>query len=187
MTLSRAVAGVIFVDIRCLVLDVDGVLTDGRLWYGESAEPLRAFHIQDGLAIQAFRWTLGEVVILTAKISQAVAHRSAELGVRHVIQGSRDKHADLQTLLPRLGVTWEQTAAMGDDLPDLPVLQACGFAIAPADAAPEVRSKAELVTSRGGGRGAVREAVEHLLRAAGRWDDVLTSFASSKPVDLEGR
>jgi 3-deoxy-D-manno-octulosonate 8-phosphate phosphatase (KDO 8-P phosphatase) len=162
--------------IRCLVLDVDGVLTDGRLWYGLGAEPLRAFHIHDGLAIMCFRQTLGEVVILTAKQSEAVRIRADELGIRHVIQGSRDKWADLERRLPDLGVAAEQIAAMGDDLPDLAVLRRVGYPMAPANAVAEVKAAARFVTTRAGGRGAVREAVEHLMRQAGQWDSVLSGY-----------
>lgn len=162
--------------IRCLVLDVDGVLTDGRLWYGIGAEPLRAFHIHDGLAIQCFQWTLGEVVILTAKRSEAVRMRAEELGIHHVIQGSRDKWADLERLLGELDLTPDQVAAMGDDLPDLPVLRRVGYPIAPANAASEVQAAARFITTRSGGHGAVREAVEHLLRESGHWDAVLNRY-----------
>ena len=163
-------------EIRCLVLDVDGVLTDGRLWYGPDPEPLRAFHIQDGLAIQWFQRLVGPVAILTAKRSVAVTNRASDLGISHVIQGSRDKLADLTAKAASWGVTLAEIAMMGDDLPDLPVLRACGYAIAPADAATDVRSMTDFVTTRGGGRGAVREAIEHLMRRSERWDEVLRHY-----------
>jgi 3-deoxy-D-manno-octulosonate 8-phosphate phosphatase (KDO 8-P phosphatase) len=163
-------------DIRGLVLDVDGVLTDGRLYYGAGGEPLRAFHVHDGQGIQLFRRTLGEVVILTAKSSRAVEQRAADLGLRYVIQGSRDKAADLERLLPELGLGWPQLAAMGDDLPDLAVLRRCGLPLAPANAVREVRMRARFITPSPGGRGAVREAIEFVLREAGRWDEALAAF-----------
>lgn len=162
-------------EIRCLVLDVDGVLTDGRIEHGDDG-PRRAFHVQDGIAITWFRKLLGEVVILTGLESEGVRRRAAELRIEHVIQGSRDKLADLESLLPRLGVTMEQVAAMGDDFPDARVLRACGFPIAPANAAPEIRRLARYVTRRAGGDGAVREAVELLLRRADKWSDVLRHY-----------
>lgn len=162
-------------EIRCLVLDVDGVLTDGRIYYGD-AGPLRAFDVQDGIALTWFRKQLGPVAVITGLESEAVRKRAADLRVEHVVQGSRDKLADLRRLLPALGVVIEQVAAIGDDLPDLALLRACGFPIAPANAVPEVRRVARLVTSRGGGCGAVREAVEFLLRRAGRWADVLAHY-----------
>jgi 3-deoxy-D-manno-octulosonate 8-phosphate phosphatase (KDO 8-P phosphatase) len=164
-------------DIHCLVLDVDGVLTDGRLLYGSDPEPLRAFHVQDGLGIQLFRKAAGEVVILTAKESGAVRRRAEDLGLRYVIQGSRDKAADLQRLLPELGLDWPAVAAMGDDLPDLPVMRRCGYALAPADAATEARAAADFIATRPGGRGAVREAIEHILRALGKWQATLEQYA----------
>jgi 3-deoxy-D-manno-octulosonate 8-phosphate phosphatase (KDO 8-P phosphatase) len=161
--------------IECLVLDVDGVLTDGRLWYG-GPEPLRAFHIRDGLAIRAFQVVGGTVAILTGKTSKGVADRAAELGIRHVIQGSTDKWTDLLRLLDPLGIDARGVAMIGDDLPDLPVLRGCGYPIAVCDAAPEVRAAARYVTAACGGRGAVREAVEHLCRADGRWARVVATY-----------
>jgi 3-deoxy-D-manno-octulosonate 8-phosphate phosphatase (KDO 8-P phosphatase) len=165
-------------EIRCVVFDVDGALTDGRLYYGEGSEPLRAFHVHDGFAI---RWLekLGLIaVILTGKSSTAVETRAAELGIQHVIQGSRDKLADLKTLLAKLGLELEQVAMIGDDLPDLPVLQACGYAIAVVNSVPEVKAVARYVTEKPGGDGAVREALEHLLRGDGRWEQVLAHYGA---------
>ena len=166
-------------DIRCLCLDVDGVLTDGRVYVDEDGRPLRAFHIHDGLAIHWFQRLVGPVVIITGKTSQGVAARARELDIRHLIQGSTDKLADLQQLLSRLDLRLEQVAAIGDDLLDLPVLKRCGFPIAVANAVDEVKAAARLVTQRSGGHGAVREAVEYLLREAGRWQEVTDNYAGS--------
>jgi 3-deoxy-D-manno-octulosonate 8-phosphate phosphatase (KDO 8-P phosphatase) len=160
----------------CLVMDVDGVLTDGRLWYGAAAEPSRAFHIQDGLAIKWFIRLGGLPVILTGKRSQAVAARAAELGIEHVMQGSEDKLADVRRFVDPRGIKLGDVAMIGDDLPDLPVMLACGYAIAVANAVAEVRSAAAFVTKRAGGDGAVREAIEHLLGADGRWEQVLAHY-----------
>lgn len=175
----------------CLVLDVDGVLTDGRLWYGPAPEPLRAFHIHDGLAIKCFMRAVGPVVILTAKQSQAVAARATELGIEHIIQGSRDKLGDLEALLERLDIKLAEVAAMGDDLPDLPVLRACGYPMAPDNAVAEVKSVARLVTKRAGGQGAVREAIEHLMRENGQWKRVLEGYglpvAGARDAAARGR
>jgi 3-deoxy-D-manno-octulosonate 8-phosphate phosphatase (KDO 8-P phosphatase) len=162
-------------EIRCLVLDVDGVLTDGRLLYGGS-EPLRAFHVHDGLAVAWFQKLGGVVAILSGKKSAAIEARAAELGIRHVIQGSSDKLADLKTLLAKLEIPPEHVAMVADDLPDLPALRLCGYPIAVANAVKEVKSAARFVTERAGGHGAVREAIEHLLRAAGNWDRVLAQY-----------
>jgi 3-deoxy-D-manno-octulosonate 8-phosphate phosphatase (KDO 8-P phosphatase) len=166
-------------EIRCVVFDVDGVLTDGRLYYGERNEPLRAFHVHDGFAIHWLQKLDITPVILTGKSSTAVENRAAELGIPHVIQGSRDKLADLTPLLAKLSVELDQVAMIGDDLPDLPVLQACGYPIAVANAAAEVKAVARYVTEQPGGDGAVREALEHLLRADGRWTEVLAHYGAA--------
>jgi 3-deoxy-D-manno-octulosonate 8-phosphate phosphatase (KDO 8-P phosphatase) len=162
------------------VLDVDGVLTDGKLYYSGDGPPARAFHAHDGVGIELFQAAGGEVVLLTAKSSAAIAARAEELGVRHVIQGSRDKLGDLTRLLTELEIPLAQVAAMGDDLPDLPVLRACGYPLAPAGAAAEVREVARYVTSRPGGDGAVREAVEHLLRVMGRREAALSRYGAQE-------
>jgi 3-deoxy-D-manno-octulosonate 8-phosphate phosphatase (KDO 8-P phosphatase) len=161
-------------EIRCIVLDVDGVLTDGRLLYGDHGEPLRAFHVHDGLAVEWFQRLGGEVVILSGKTSVAVETRARELGIRHVIQGSQDKLADLKRLLARLEIEPQRVAMVADDLPDLPALRFCGHPIAVANAVEQVKSVAAYVTQRSGGQGAVREAIEHLLRADGRWVQLVT-------------
>lgn len=163
-------------EIQYLLLDVDGVLTDGTLTYGRLAEPLRSFNIHDGLAIEWFQRLGGQVVIVTAKRSDAVEQRARELGVRHVVQASRNKLRDSERVLGGLNASWQHVAAMGDDLPDLPVLRACAYPIAPANAVAEVREVARYVTQTPGGRGAVREAIEHLLREAGKWDEVVRSY-----------
>jgi len=115
-------------------------------------------------------------MILTGKRSQAVATRAAELGIEHVIQGSEDKLADLRLFLDARGKALRDVAMIGDDLPDLPVLLACGYAIAVANAAAEVRAAARYVTKRSGGDGAVREAIEHLLSDGGRWERVVGHY-----------
>lgn len=163
-------------DIRCLAMDVDGVLTDGRLWYGERGEPRRGFHIHDGLAIQWFARLGGTPVIVTGKRSNAVASRAADLGIQHVIQGSRDKLSDLRVVLREIDVDLNETAMIGDDLPDIPVLAACGYPIAVANAVEAVRATARFVTTRAGGDGAVREAIEHLMTKTGAWDRVYAHF-----------
>lgn len=165
--------------IRCLVLDVDGVLTDGRLYYGESGDALRAYHVQDGIAIGWFQRLGGVVAILSGKDSPAVAARARDLRIEHVIQGSRDKLADLTALLERLHLRFDQTAMVGDDLPDLAAMRRVGLAIAPANAAPQVMGAARLVTQRRGGRGAVREAIEHILQTSGQWPQVLAWFGGA--------
>ncbi len=158
-------------------MDVDGVLTDGRVSIDEEGRPLRAFHIRDGLGIRWFQRLGGTVVFLTGKESRGLEHRAEELDVEHVIQGSEDKLGDLTKYLDdTLRISLQETAMIGDDLPDLPVLERCGYPIAVADAAAEVRHAARFVTSLGGGHGAVREAIEHLLKIAGRWNEVVEHY-----------
>jgi 3-deoxy-D-manno-octulosonate 8-phosphate phosphatase (KDO 8-P phosphatase) len=155
--------------IRLLVLDVDGVLTDGVLVYGASGEETKRFHVRDGLAIQAARRGGVEVAVVSGRASAAVTRRMSELGVVEVHQGVEDKESLLRGLLARLGVKAAETAVMGDDLVDLPVMRMAGLAMAPADAVPEVRRASGWVSRSPGGHGAVREAVEFLLRSRRAW------------------
>ena len=154
---------------RLLVLDVDGVLTDGVLIYGASGEEIKRFHVRDGLAMQQARRAGVEVAIVSGRASAAVTRRMSELGVVEVHQGVGDKEALLRGLLARLGVSAAETAVMGDDLPDLPLMRMAGIAMAPVDAAPEVRQAADWVSRSAGGHGAVREAIEWLLRSRKAW------------------
>lgn len=155
--------------IRLLILDVDGVLTDGRLVYGPAGEELKVFHVQDGLAIVAAQRSGLIVAVISGRASPAVSRRMADLGVLEVHQGTDDKEAVLDTLLRRRRVTPQETAYMADDLPDLPLLRRVGLALAPTNAAAEVKRVAHWVGRRPGGEGAVREAVEAILRARGSW------------------
>ena len=155
--------------VRLLVLDVDGVLTDGTLVYGPGGEEVKRFHVRDGYALVAARRAGLAVAVISGRASAAVTRRLAELEIEEVHQGVRDKAARLAELTARLGRARGEIAAMGDDLPDLPLMSAAGLALAPADAAPEVRRAADWVSRQPGGRGAVREAVELILRARKAW------------------
>ncbi|MBI3028568.1 MAG: HAD hydrolase family protein [Candidatus Rokubacteria bacterium] len=155
--------------IRLLALDVDGVLTDGRLVYGPTGEELKVFQVQDGLAIQAAQHAGLLVAVISSRASPAVSRRMADLGVVEVHQGARDKAAVLDGLLRRRGVALRESAYMGDDLPDLPLLSRVGLALAPSNAAAEVKRVAHWVGRRSGGTGAVREAVEAILKARRAW------------------
>ena len=164
-------------EIRCLILDVDGTLTDGRLWVmPDSGEELRAFHVHDGMAIRLFQMAGGEVVLCTGKGGGSVTHRAKTLHIEHVIERSNDKLADMSALLTRLGFGFEQAAMMGDDVNDVALMRRCAFPIAPANACREVKTVARLVTERAGGYGAVREAIEFIMRENGVWDDALRRF-----------
>lgn len=155
--------------IRLLVLDVDGVLTDGVLVYGASGEETKRFHVRDGFAIQAARRAGLEIAVVSGRASASVTRRMTELGVVEVHQGVADKESLLRGVLARLGVKPAETAVMGDDLLDLPLMRMAGLAMAPADAVPEVRRAAGWVSRSAGGHGAVRDAVEMLLRSRQAW------------------
>ena len=155
--------------IRLLILDVDGVLTDGGLLYGASGEETKRFHVHDGLALVAARKAGLQVAVLSSRASAAVTRRMTELGVSEVHQGVADKASALVALCERLGVPPSAVAMMGDDLPDLVAMGRVGLALAPANAVAEVKRAAHWVARHRGGDGAVREAVEMLLKARRAW------------------
>ncbi|HET8576242.1 MAG TPA: HAD hydrolase family protein [Methylomirabilota bacterium] len=155
--------------IRLLVLDVDGVLTDGSLEYSAAGDETKRFFVQDGLALVAARRAGLAIAVISGRASAAVTRRLSELGVSEVHQGVEDKLAALEALLGRLKIQAAEVAVMGDDLPDLPLMKRAGLSLAPADAAPEVRRAAGWVSRRRGGAGAVRDAVEMLLKARKAW------------------
>ncbi len=154
--------------VRLVIFDVDGVLTDGRLYFGADGEVLKAFDVRDGLGIKMLANQGLEVAIISGRRSAIVARRAAELGIRHLRQGVEDKGAAFEQLLAELGLAPEQAAHIGDDLIDLPVIRRAGLAIVPADADPFVAGHAHWCTRARGGRGAVREAAEAILEAQGR-------------------
>lgn len=162
--------------VRLLCLDVDGVLTDGTVALDDLGHETKRFNAKDGLGISLWRRLGGDVAVITGRAGLAVRHRLEELGVRHLYAGSHDKLHDLRAAAGACGVPLEAVAFVGDDLPDLPAMRACGYPVAVHDAAAEVRAAAAFVTSAPGGRGAVREAVEHLLRTQDRWNDALAIF-----------
>jgi 3-deoxy-D-manno-octulosonate 8-phosphate phosphatase (KDO 8-P phosphatase) len=151
--------------IRLLVLDVDGVLTDGRLWFGPGGEELKVFHVRDGHGIKRLRDAGVEVAVISGRRSLAVDARMRELGVQHIIQGADDKQAALDALLAALGIPADRAACLVDDLPDLPMVRTVGLPAAVADAHPEVLALASHVTQLAGGQGAVREFCDWLLAA----------------------
>lgn len=156
--------------VRLALFDVDGVLTDGRLWYGEGGEALKSFHILDGHGLKMLAATGVATGLLSGRASPAAAARARELGLAHVMLGVPDKLARFEELAARLGLEPSQCAFVGDDLPDLPVLRACGFAVAVANAVAEVKAAAHHVTATRGGEGAVREFCEFVMRAQGTLD-----------------
>lgn len=159
--------------IQLLVLDVDGVLTDGGLYYGPEGEAMKRFDVKDGHAIVMARLSGLPAAILTARSSRIVEVRGQELGFVRVLQGRKQKGPALQELLAELKIPPDACAYMGDDLNDLPALGQVGLFACPADAVSEVRQEAHFVTQSPGGKGAVRELVELCLKASGRWVDVV--------------
>jgi 3-deoxy-D-manno-octulosonate 8-phosphate phosphatase (KDO 8-P phosphatase) len=164
LTLRERCAG-----IELLVLDVDGVLTDGGIVYGDSGLEVKAFHVRDGSGLKLWHAAGKRSAILTGRSSPVVAVRAAELGVASVCQGAADKLAGLLRLQEEAGAPPRATCYVGDDLPDVPAMRSVGLAVAVADACPEARAAAHYVTAAPGGRGAVREAVERILRCQDRW------------------
>jgi 3-deoxy-D-manno-octulosonate 8-phosphate phosphatase (KDO 8-P phosphatase) len=162
--------------IRLVLFDVDGVLTDGRLWYGPSGEALKAFHVLDGHGIKMLAQTGVMVGILSGRSSPAVAQRAAELGIAHVLQGIDDKLAAFGPLAARLGVSAAQAAFMGDELTDLPLLRHCGLACAPREAHKLVLRHAHYIARAPAGGGAAREFCEFLMRAQGTLEAALDRY-----------
>ena len=168
-------------DIRLLCLDVDGVMTDGSICIDANGCEIKSFSVRDGLGLRAWLDLGYEVAVITGRSGPSLQHRMNELGIRHLHTGVREKGEVFAALLEKLGIDEREAAMVGDDLPDLPILRRCGYPVAVQDAAAEVRSAASYVTQAAGGKGAVREVIEHLLRAGGRWDEVVAKF-DSPPV-----
>jgi 3-deoxy-D-manno-octulosonate 8-phosphate phosphatase (KDO 8-P phosphatase) len=153
--------------VRLMLFDVDGVLTDGRLWYGPSGEALKAFAALDGHGIKLLMESGITVALLSGRTHPAVAVRAAELGILHVLQGIDDKRGAFEKLCSELGIPARDAGFMGDDLVDLPVLRHCGFACAPHEAHELVRSHVQYVARAPAGAGAVREICDFLMRSQG--------------------
>ncbi len=155
--------------IKILGCDVDGVLTDGLLYVGENGEEMKAFHAHDGLGLKLAQKQGIPVTIITGKNSGAVGKRAEELGLDDVHLGIRDKLSRMEEILQREGLSFDQAAFIGDDLNDLFLLEKVGLAITVPNGAPELKAIAHYITGRSGGRGAVREVVELILKGQGRW------------------
>jgi 3-deoxy-D-manno-octulosonate 8-phosphate phosphatase (KDO 8-P phosphatase) len=164
------------VGIRLLALDVDGVLTDGTIYYGNAGEELKAFNIKDGLGIKLLQRAGVTVAIITGRQSDIVSRRARELGITEIVQGREDKREALLELCAKLGLSLSDCAYMGDDLPDLGAIAATGLGLTVADAAAAVAAAAHWQSSVPGGRGAVREACEFILAAKGEGDALETDF-----------
>lgn len=162
--------------VRLLALDVDGVLTDGRLLYGPDGESLKAFHARDGLGLKLLRDAGIEVAIISGRRSPPLERRLAELGIEHVFLGREDKTRALDALLEATGLEASAVAYAGDDLPDVPVLARVGLPITVADATDEAKAAAVWITDKPGGTGAVREICDALLDAQGARERVIADY-----------
>jgi 3-deoxy-D-manno-octulosonate 8-phosphate phosphatase (KDO 8-P phosphatase) len=162
--------------VRLAAFDVDGVLTDGMLYYTDAGEEFKAFHVQDGHGIKMLQESGVAIAIITSRSSTLVANRARNLGITHLYQGVENKRAAMDELLHKLGLDWSAASYMGDDVIDLPVLRRCGFAASVPEAPALVRRHAHYVTRAGGGRGAVREFAEFVMHAQGTLDAALARY-----------
>jgi 3-deoxy-D-manno-octulosonate 8-phosphate phosphatase (KDO 8-P phosphatase) len=162
--------------VRLMIFDVDGVLTDGTLWYGERGDALKAFHAFDGHGMKMLAANGVACALLSGRRSAAVAARAAELGVEHVLQGIDDKLPAFRELLRKTQLESGSAGYMGDELVDLPVLTRCGFACAPHEAPEAVRQRVHYVATADAGRGAVREVCELVMRAQGSFERALQAY-----------
>jgi 3-deoxy-D-manno-octulosonate 8-phosphate phosphatase (KDO 8-P phosphatase) len=169
--------------MKAAIFDVDGVLTDGRLYISETGETVKVFSALDGHGLKLLRQGGIEPLVITGRDSPSVRRRVADLGLVHAVYGAHDKLAAATALLARLQLAWTDVAAIGDDWPDLPLLARAGFACAPANAHAEVRALADHVTMAVGGHGAAREFCDLLLIAAGRYAGLLEGHLQT----LDGR
>ncbi len=161
--------------IRLLICDVDGVLSDGRIYMGNQGEELKTFHVHDGFGLKALRSAGIEVAIITGRRSQIVEQRMSALGISHVYQGQENKCIAFQQLCHDLNLREDQVAYIGDDVIDLPVMQQCGLSVAVANAHPAVKLKADYITTQRGGEGAVRELCDQILLAYGVLEQAMES------------
>lgn len=164
--------------VELILSDVDGVLTDGGILYDNQGLELKQFHIRDGLGIKLWQRAGFQFGMLTARSSHIVKLRASELGIDIVRQGFENKLPVAMEILKELKLSPEQACFIGDDLTDLPVIRHVGLGVAVADASSEVRAAASYVTRLPGGRGAVRELIEAILKAKSRWDDVIQKYST---------
>jgi 3-deoxy-D-manno-octulosonate 8-phosphate phosphatase (KDO 8-P phosphatase) len=163
-------------NIQLLILDVDGVLTDGGIIRDDAGQQIKRFHVRDGAGIVMWKRLNREIAVITGKESDVVTHRAGELGIDRVYQNVGNKLEAYRELLEELSLSDTQVAYIGDDLPDLPVMKRCGCPIAVADAVEEVRGAARYVTKYPGGYGAVRDGIEYILKELGLWSQVLERY-----------
>jgi 3-deoxy-D-manno-octulosonate 8-phosphate phosphatase (KDO 8-P phosphatase) len=166
------------VKIQMLVLDVDGVLTDGTLIMNSDGSESKFFNSLDGHGLRMWQRAGHKVALISGRASEPTQRRAAQLGIEHVFEDCHYKLPVFEKLLEHLGLAPDQVAYIGDDLPDLPPMRNAGFAIAVANAVDEVKQHADYVTTHPGGSGAVREVVEHILKSTGKWQELMKRYLS---------
>ena len=171
--------------IKLLALDVDGVLTDGTINIGDNGEIFKGFNAKDGLGISCALRTGLQIAIITGRRSKIIHKRAEELGITLLCEGVKDKYSELVRLANELCLSKEEIAYMGDDLNDLPAFKGAGATFVPQDAADEVINAASIVVSKNGGRGAVRVAIEKILKAQNKWEALVTSYLDSGQGDKQ--
>jgi len=168
-------------NIRLFLVDVDGVLTDGGIVYDVDGREIKRFHVRDGHGIKMLQRAGVEVGIITGRTSEVVAVRAKELGISIVLQGAADKVAAWKEIISGKGISPLETAYVGDDIVDVPLMRRVGFAASVADAESYVREAADFVSARSGGQGAVREIIEFVMRSSGAWEKVAARYFAAGP------
>ncbi|MGY0394662.1 HAD family hydrolase [Fusobacterium sp.] len=166
--------------IKLIILDVDGTLTDGKLYMDDKDNCLKAFDVKDGFAIVQWIKLGGIVAIITGKSSEIVRRRKEELGIQELAQGVSNKVVELNKLIEKYGITKEEIAYIGDDINDLGVMKEVGFSACPKDAVSEVLERVDYISSKNGGNGAVREIFEKIMKENGMWEKVLDRYLNEK-------
>ncbi|MGM9540372.1 KdsC family phosphatase [Anaerovibrio sp.] len=166
--------------VRLVVMDVDGTLTDGRIYIGPDGEAMKEFSVKDGMGLSMLHKAGVETAIITGRQSKIVERRAAELNISRVWQGCKDKREAWQRIKDEMQLTDREIAYIGDDLNDLPLLMKAGLACCTADAQPEVKYVSHLISACNGGNGAVRDIVEFILKTQGKWQALVDAFAGAK-------
>lgn len=166
-------------DIKLLILDVDGVLTDGTIVLDGDGNEFKSFHVRDGYGIKMLMKAGVKVAIITGRYSKVVERRAQELGITDVFQNYHDKRVAYNHLLEKYSVSEREVASIGDDITDIPLIKRSGFSVAVSDAADEVKSASMMVTKNRGGRGAVREVCEFILKAKGLWQGIIDDYSET--------
>lgn len=165
--------------VKCVICDVDGVLTDGTLYLDATGNEMKAFQVLDGVGLKLLMFAGIEVAVITGAVTSIIDHRMQQLKITNYFKGQVNKQVAFDTLKSRLNLTEEEFAYIGDDLPDLPIIQQVGFGVAVANAVEQVKNSAQMVTKQFGGRGAVREVCDFILHAQGKFELALDTYLTS--------